>query len=49
VTQVGEAVSHMDQATQQNTALIEESAAAAETLSQQAQQLVSSVAAFRTA
>jgi methyl-accepting chemotaxis protein len=48
VTQVGEAVSHMDQATQHNTALIEESAAAAETLSQQAQQLVASVAAFRT-
>jgi len=49
VGQVGEAVSHMDQATQQNAALVEESAAAAESLKQQAQALVQAVAAFRLA
>jgi methyl-accepting chemotaxis protein len=47
VGQVGEAVSQMDQVTQQNAALVEESAAAAESLKAQAQQLVQSVAVFR--
>jgi methyl-accepting chemotaxis protein len=47
VTQVGEAVSNMDQATQQNAALVEQSAAAAESLRQQAQGLVRAVAVFR--
>jgi methyl-accepting chemotaxis protein len=37
----------MDQATQQNAALVEESAAAADTLSYQAQQLVAAVAIFK--
>ena len=37
----------MDQTTQQNAALVEESAAAAESLRQQARQLVESVAVFR--
>ena len=37
----------MDQVTQQNAALVEESAAAAESLKQQAQQLVSAVAVFK--
>ena len=45
--QVGEAVSQMDQATQQNAALVEESAAAAESLKGQAQQLVQAVAVFK--
>jgi uncharacterized protein (DUF433 family) len=36
----------MDQVTQQNAALVEESAAAADSLKQQAQQLVSAVAVF---
>ena len=49
VTQVGQAVSQMDRVTQQNAALVEESAAAAESLKQQAQQLLTSVAVFRTA
>jgi methyl-accepting chemotaxis protein len=49
VNEVGQAVSQMDQATQQNAALVEESAAAAESLTQQAQQLVHTVAAFRLA
>jgi len=49
VAQVGQAVSAMDQATQQNAALVEESAAAAESLKQQAQALVQSVAVFRLA
>jgi methyl-accepting chemotaxis protein len=47
VAQVGQAVSQMDQATQQNAALVEESAAAASSLQQQAQGLVETVAAFR--
>jgi len=47
VTQVGEAVAQMDQATQQNAALVEESAAAAESLRTQARQLVDAVAVFR--
>jgi methyl-accepting chemotaxis protein len=36
ITQVGEAVTHLDTVTQQNAALVEESAAAAESLRQQA-------------
>ena len=48
IDQVGKAVSQMDQSTQRNTALIEECAAASETLSQQARQLVEAVAAFKT-
>nr|WP_304622829.1 methyl-accepting chemotaxis protein [Pelomonas sp. P8] len=47
VQQVGEAVTAMDQATQQNAALVEESAAAAESLRSQAQQLVEAVAVFK--
>lgn len=47
VSQVGEAVTQMDHATQQNAALVEESAAAAESLKVQAQELVRSVSAFR--
>jgi methyl-accepting chemotaxis protein len=37
----------MDQATQQNAALVEESAGAAESLKGQAQQLVRAVAVFK--
>ncbi len=47
VLQVGEAVTHMDRATQQNAALVEQSAAAAESLKGQAQQLVQAVAVFK--
>ena len=49
VTQVGQAMSQMDTATQRNAALVEQSAAAAESLSEQAQELVQVVAAFRLA
>ena len=49
VQQVGQAVTLMDQATQQNAALVEQSAASAETLRQQAQQLVQAVAVFKLA
>jgi len=49
VDQVGEAVTHMDEATQQNAALVEQSAAAAESLKGQAQQLVQAVAVFKLA
>ena len=47
VAQVGEAVTQMDQTTQQNAALVEESAAAADSLSKQAQDLVNAVAVFK--
>jgi methyl-accepting chemotaxis protein len=47
VSQVGEAITQMDRATQQNAALVEESAAAAENLNQQAQELVRAVAVFK--
>ncbi|MBL0909293.1 methyl-accepting chemotaxis protein [Pectobacterium carotovorum] len=49
VEQVGIAVSQMDQTTQQNAALVEESAAAAQSLKEQADQLVREVSVFRTA
>ena len=49
LSQVGEAVTKMDRATQQNAALVEESAAAAENLKAQAQQLVGAVAVFKLA
>jgi methyl-accepting chemotaxis protein len=48
VSQVGEAVSQMDQVTQQNAALVEEMAAAASSLKSQAQDLVQTVAVFKT-
>ncbi|BDT66813.1 methyl-accepting chemotaxis protein I [Comamonadaceae bacterium OS-1] len=47
VAQVGEAIIQMDQVTQQNAALVEESAAAANSLSQQATDLLQSVAVFK--
>jgi methyl-accepting chemotaxis protein len=47
VAQVGEAVSQMDQTTQQNAALVEEMAAAASSLKTQAQELVQVVAMFK--
>jgi len=47
VSQVGEAVTQMDQVTQQNAALVEESAAAASSLREQAQELVTAVAVFK--
>ena len=47
VSQVGEAVAQMDQATQQNAALVEESAAAADSLKDQAQRMVASVGVFK--
>ncbi len=47
VAQVGEAVTQMDQATQQNAALVEEMAAAASSLKGQAEELVQKVAVFK--
>ena len=47
VTQVGEAVSQMDTTTQQNAALVEESAAASDSLKRQAQELLLAVEVFR--
>ncbi len=47
VQQVGTAIGQMDQVTQQNAALVEQSAAAAESLKVQAQYLVDAVAVFK--
>ncbi|WP_374676230.1 methyl-accepting chemotaxis protein [Ideonella sp.] len=49
IAQVGTAVSQLDQVTQQNAALVEEAAAAADSLRSQADRLVRSVAVFRLA
>ena len=47
VDQIGAAVTHMDQATQQNATLVEEIAAAASSLKLQASELVETVAVFK--
>ncbi len=47
VSQVGEAVTLMDQVTQQNAALVEEMAAAASSLKTQSQELVQTVSVFK--
>jgi methyl-accepting chemotaxis protein len=49
IVQVNQAVSQLDQTTQQNAALVEESSAAATSLSDQAQQLLQSVGRFKLA
>jgi methyl-accepting chemotaxis protein len=49
IEQVGHAVSQLDQVTQQNAALVEESAAAAESMKHQALALSNSVSFFRVA
>jgi methyl-accepting chemotaxis protein len=46
VAQIGEAVTQMDQSTQQNAALVEEMAAAASSLQMQAEELVQAMAVF---
>lgn len=47
VVQVGEAVNHMDQVTQQNAAMVEEMAASVESMHTKAHELVKAVAAFK--
>jgi len=47
VAQVGEAITQMDHVTQENAALVEEMAAAADNLNAQAQELVQTVAVFK--
>ena len=47
VSQVGEAITQLDQTTQQNAALVEETAAASQSLDDQARHLVTSVGVFR--
>ncbi|CAM3513923.1 methyl-accepting chemotaxis protein [Paracidovorax anthurii] len=47
ISQMGEAVNHLDQVTQQNAALVEESAAAAASLHSQSEQLNTLVAIFK--
>jgi aerotaxis receptor len=46
VAQIEEAVSHLDQTTQQNAALVEQSAAAAQSLQDQSRHLVAAVSVF---
>jgi len=48
IGQISDAVTQLDQVTQQNAALVEESAAAAESLKNQAARLVDAVAVFKT-
>lgn len=47
IEQVGLAINRMDEVTQQNAALVEQAAAAAESLQEQAQSLAQAVSAFR--
>jgi methyl-accepting chemotaxis protein len=47
IGQVNQAVTQLDQATQQNAALVEESAAAADSLRGQASKLVEAVSVFK--
>ena len=47
ISQVGQAVRHLDQMTQQNAALVEESAAASESLREQASALLRAASQFR--
>jgi methyl-accepting chemotaxis protein len=47
VAEVGSAITQMDQSTQQNAALVEQSAAAAASLREQANQLVAAVSGFK--
>ncbi|MBZ0151570.1 MAG: methyl-accepting chemotaxis protein, partial [Planctomycetes bacterium] len=49
IEQVHTAVTQLDQATQQNAALVEESAAVATSLREQAQQLATAIGVFRVA
>jgi len=49
ISQVGDAVNQLDQVTQQNAALVEESAAAADSLKQQAANLAKVVSVFKLA
>ena len=49
IAQVNDAISHMDSATQQNAALVEEAAAAAQSLQDQAQRLQQAVSVFKLA
>ena len=48
ISQINSAVTQLDQMTQQNAALVEESAAAADSLQQQSRRLADTVATFRT-
>jgi len=47
IAQINQAVSHLDEMTQQNAALVEESAAAAQSLNEQALRLSSTVGSFK--
>ncbi|MGJ8868557.1 methyl-accepting chemotaxis protein, partial [Salmonella enterica subsp. enterica serovar Kentucky] len=49
IGQVGEAVNELDRTTQQNAALVEQSAAAAGSLSEQARRLAETVRVFKLA
>ena len=48
IAQVNQTVTHMDEVTQQNAALVEEAAAAAESLQEQAETMMQAVSVFKT-
>ena len=48
IEQVNSTVTHLDETTQQNAAMVEEASAAARSMQEQAQQLNLTVAQFRT-
>ena len=47
IAQMGQAIGHLDQVTQQNAALVEQSTAASQSLNDQAKRLVEAVSVFR--
>jgi aerotaxis receptor len=47
IAEIGQAIGNLDSITQQNSALVEQSAAASESLKQQAERLVEAVSVFR--
>jgi methyl-accepting chemotaxis protein len=49
ISQIGEAISQMDQITQENAALVEQTASASDSLKTEAGQVVSAMSGFRLA
>ena len=47
INQVNDAITHLDETTQQNSALVEEAAAAAESLNEQVQRLIQTMSVFK--
>ncbi|EGF30283.1 Methyl-accepting chemotaxis protein [Oxalobacteraceae bacterium IMCC9480] len=47
INHISQAITHMDQSTQQNAALVEQSTAAAESMQEQADKLVNAISVFQ--